>query len=796
MKRYLDPTYDTGFKLLFGREIPVSSHIAKMIKPLYAILLAVVTTFMAKGAVEITLDSEIPANLPSEGIYNNAPDALAALNGCRSGILYVRPGVYWLDDPDSPVTVMPKAGSTVPFAVEVTCDTLSIIGTDTDAEATVFAVNRGQTQGAIGNFTMMHFIGRELKVENMSFGNYCNVDLNYRRNPELSRAKRNASIVQAQIGICELSDRSGKWSDYGSGTEKVEARNCRFISRLNLCPFIGARESYYTDCYFECTDDALTGTAVYRNCSFTFFSSKPFYSTAPTGAVFINCDITLLTHGVQYLTKIPGMVTLIDTRFHTPGGKGDIDIRWTRDPSAVVCYQRGVTLDGRPVNIDADRKKLWQPLDSRIHAGTLLRLSPAPISLKAAGDTAVLDPEIIEWGGRISDQQPEIVGWNFPDFVKLEGNRLISANLFPEPMEGVVYATTSDGLRGGVAVKVEPLLADAPTFIEMPSITSDKKGKTLTVNYQLDSDNPDDRSTITWLRGTSPTDKSAIPVLRGPVSRAGSYHIGRADKGTYIFARVEPQVYGSCKGEPAEAVYEKEISMRHTATLSGDRKSYYTDFLMVPTENSSGVTLDGWTFDAFKPADTSGYDWEADYTRDAWFYGKGVDGAAEAEGLVENVRGARAFFNPDRSSCKETTLKYLLYPAKPAGQGFGSATGQYMDFYFMFDPQTMTGYALRVERTPDHDRAVECRLQKVDHGMATPISEPSATTSFRSPCHLEISAGDGQATARLYSGATDSGITLTAPISVGKHPAAFGIQHTGSVGGGATLIKTVEAEWK
>ena len=768
-----------------------------MIRTFSAILLAFVTAFTAQSAVEVTLDSGIPANRPSEGIYNNAPDAFTAIDGSTRATLHVHPGVYWLDDPDSPAIAMPRAGSSVPFAIEVRCDTLSIIGTEPDAEATVFAVNRGQTQGAIGNFTMLHFIGRQLKVENMTFGNYCNVDLEYPLRPELCRTKRNASIVQAQIGICELSDKSGKWSDYGSGTELVEAKNCRFISRLNLCPFIGARESLYTGCYFECTDDALTGTAVYRDCRFTFFSSKPFYSTAPTGAVFINCDITLLTQGTQYLTKVPGMVTLIDTRFHTPGGNGDIDIKWTRDPSSVVCYQRGVTLDGKPYTVDADRKDLWQTVDDNTPVGTLLQLAPEAISLKAEGDTAILNPMLIEWGGNASGKKTEITGWNFPNFVKLEGTRLISANSFPEPMEGVVYATTADGLRGGVTVRVEPLLVDAPHFVEKPSIVSDKAGKMLTVKYSLDSDNPDDRSTVTWLRGTSPSDKNAIPVQRGPVSRAGSYTISRADKGAYIFARVEPQVYGSRKGKAAGTVYEREISFRHTGTLTGDRKSYHTDFSMVPTENRSGITLDGWSLDAFKPADTDGYDWEADQNRDAWYYGRGVDGAAGTEGLVQNVRGARAFFNPDRKTCKEMSLNYVLYPAKPAGQGFGSATGQYMDFYFMFDPQTLTGYALRVERTPDHDHAVECRLLKVENGVVTPISEPKVTTAYRSPCHLEITARNGLMTARLSSDSNDGSVTsLTAPLSGEKHPAAFGIQHTGSVGGAATLIRSVDADWK
>ncbi|MDE6692302.1 MAG: hypothetical protein K2K05_02855 [Muribaculaceae bacterium] len=154
-----------------------------MTRTFSAILFSLVTAFTAQSAVDVTLDSGIPANRPSEGLYNNAKDAFAAIDGSTRATLRVHPGVYWLDDPDSPTTAMPKAGSSVPFAIEVACDTLSIIGTDPDAEATVFAVNRGQTQGAIGNFTMLHFIGRQLKVENMTFGNYCNVDLEYPRRP-------------------------------------------------------------------------------------------------------------------------------------------------------------------------------------------------------------------------------------------------------------------------------------------------------------------------------------------------------------------------------------------------------------------------------------------------------------------------------------------------------------------------------------------------------------------------------------------------------------------------------------
>ncbi|MDE6394229.1 MAG: hypothetical protein K2K77_02705, partial [Duncaniella sp.] len=97
--------------------------------------------------------------------YNDAVKALDAVS--RSGMsnvtLLVEPSVYWLDDPDDPTVRRSKVNSnSVPFAVEVNCDTLSIIGLAENPEDVVFAVNRGQTQGALGNYTMMHFTGNSL----------------------------------------------------------------------------------------------------------------------------------------------------------------------------------------------------------------------------------------------------------------------------------------------------------------------------------------------------------------------------------------------------------------------------------------------------------------------------------------------------------------------------------------------------------------------------------------------------------------------------------------------------------
>ena len=46
---------------------------------------------------------------------------------------------------------------------------------------------------------------------------------------------------------------------------------------------------------------------------------------------------------------------MIDTRFTADN---PLQLRWTRDASATRCYQSGVTLNGSPVTIDADRPQL------------------------------------------------------------------------------------------------------------------------------------------------------------------------------------------------------------------------------------------------------------------------------------------------------------------------------------------------------------------------------------------------------------------------------------------------------
>ena len=150
-------------------------------------------------------------------------------------IIHIAPGVYWIDNPDDPAIRKPEPGENIPYGMKVRLNRTRLVGDGDSPEDVVLACNRGQTQGADGNFTMLHITGDDIQVENLTLGNFCNVDLDYKRDPRLSRQRRADAIVQAQLVICN--------------GDRYEARKCRFISRLNLCPFAGARHALFEDCF-------------------------------------------------------------------------------------------------------------------------------------------------------------------------------------------------------------------------------------------------------------------------------------------------------------------------------------------------------------------------------------------------------------------------------------------------------------------------------------------------------------------------------------------------------------------
>lgn len=778
---------------------------------------------------------------PSPYVYSSPIDVFKAIDSSKSRAvtLLVAPSVYWLDDPDDPsVRRNPHDSGKTPYAVEVACDTLEIIGLADDPMDVVFAVNRGQTQGALGNYTMLHFTGKSLSVANITMGNYCNVDLEYPRNPSLNRTRRRDAIVQAQVGICK-------------GTDRLLATNCRFISRLNLCPLVGARRSLYRDCYFECTDDALSGSAIYQDCRFTFHSGKPFYSTSATGAVFLNCDIHSLVNGTQYFTKMPGMVTVIDTRFTSDQ---PIELRWTRDESPVRCYQSNVTLNGKPVTIDADRPHLsaditsspllrafkistgentvlynipnltagtdgWDPTGTRKAVETAqqatgvqllslpvaLRLTPSSRQLKSTGDTVTIQASPRLWGDYDSSAPLGQATWETPSVLTLtsvtDHATAVSNNTYPTSMQAPVSVKTASGLIGAVNLSIDPELKEAPIFAKSPSITRDKS--TLRLDYTLSGDENDDHSHIVWYRWKNPDRSDSIAVRHGNGTTARTYPLTPADKGYNISASIMPRHSDSHGGTPVHIQAEKPITQNMIGLLARSERSLTTSFAEIPLRRRDSHGTPGvWNFDTYKPLDTSEHDWKPDPVK-SWYYGTATD-AATGTGLVQATRGARLSYTPARQGCSSMTLDLTAEPCKGPGQGFGSATGQYMDICVKFDPVTLTGYALRIERTPDYDKAVTFTLMRYTDGHVTPLTEPVASSCFRAPCHISIEITDSRllATARTEApGVTPSDpavkphVMISAPVTPSSNTSLM-IQHTGSAGASATLLRNLTLGWK
>ena len=529
------------------------------------------TTFLCNGAERVSsvhclyVNPAVPTDTAAF-TFASAKEALTFAQGRKHVEIYLEPAVYWLDDPDDPAVRMPAEGSTVPFGMQLRLSCCDIIGLSDNSADVVLACNRGQTQGAVGNFTMLHITGDSITLRNLTLGNYCNVDLEYPRDTTQNRPRRRDAIVQAQLAIC-------------NGAH-YRASNCRFISRLNLCPLAGANDVEFRDCYFECTDDALCGTADYYNCRFTFFSSKPFYSTSRRGAHFYDCDIHSKTRGTQYLTKRTSLVTMHRCRWTSDDP--NLKIEWTKRPSPdFACVMDGCTLNGLPLSV------------------------PTP---------------------------------------------------------------------------TEPLPLTLPPF----------------------------------------------DIQKTPIK--------------------------------------------------------------------SAKTIDeGWIMDCHVPSDIPPeHLYHPNPDAPSWGFAQGLNGGEGHWGLVQLQRGARMMLPSD----KIRAVELLLYPCKDAGQGFGSATAQYMDVCIKFDVNTLTGYGVRFRRTPDYDHAVELLLVEYRNGAITAISQAERCDLYKPGCRVKVSAdaaapgGSEVLTASIEHQGRVQTITAKMPHSNGF--GGFHLQHTGSCGESATLIASIE----
>ena len=775
-------------------------------------------------------------------VYNSINEASKHLtNGTEASpmILYIAPWVYWIDNPDNPEIRVPKVGETTPFGLEISCEWLRFQGLSDDAQDVILACNRGQTIGAKGNFTMLNIKGEGLSAENITFGNYCNIDLIYPLNPKLNREKRSSAIVQGQLIF--------------SNGDKVLARNTRFMSRLNLGPFWGSKRTLFDRCHFESTDDALNGSAVYLDCTFGFYSSKPFGHTSGTGAVFLNCDIQSFTREKQYFVKGSGPVTAIDTRFTAQ----NLDyIGWREIPATEArYYQYNISLNAKPINVGKDfpnttvdiaGKELlnayrfefnnavvyntynllrgnddWDPMGIKSivekaekatgknysSIPTLLTIKPTGQTLETGKDSATLEATVNRFGNY--ELKGEKLSWKiapeYQSLVKLEIKEdgkcdVIPINKGNETKEVIVTASTLSGLEAASVFQIAPSFMAPPTFVTLPKINKTKDGKLL-LNYALDM-TFEDESIVNWYRCRDAKGSHPIEIA---VSRNNkplkTYELSSADVGYYIMASVSPKHLRCEAGTPKTAVFKDVIS----------KKDCQESSILVPNfENMSAKyqpeILPGfWTLDSFAPADTKEHNWTDDNSKNPWYYGKGENGAANDVGFVQASKGARMRYTPVGNTFGEMKISFTAVPAKTAGQGFSSARSQYMDIGIKMDTKEMNGYALRIIRTTKFSDAVDFIIMKYENGVATPISKSVTTSCYRPNCVISLEVKDNKLMVQAKN--TLDYFSENYPMEVLKSvyleaeivPNSFGgisFQHTGTIDSGATLIKDLKIEWK
>ena len=749
--------------------------------------------------------------------------------------IYIAPSVYWIDDPDDPY-IRGSRGEQ-PFGMVVRCSGLQLIGLNPDAEAVVLASQRGQTQGAVGNFTMLDLWGDDMRFENLTMGNFCNVDLDYRLDPAQSRPKRMSAITQAHVAYCH--------------GDRIVARNVRFISRLNMNPLSGARRILFDRCHMESTDDALCRTGVYLHCSFDFYGQRPFYNTDRCGAVLLDCDIRVC-HDVprQYFCKAVGPLSVIDTRYHVgqPCYAG-----WTHAPTDWLrCYQYNVTMNGQPCIIGAEKpyntvcldrlpmlaayrltddegtfyntwnllrgEDDWDPqqLRSRVERlsqrdgcdygaiATALTVEPLAVDLQTGGESCTLQAALMRHSGYRLDNRP--IRWHVQagceKYLALsasaDGSCTLTATIDEDaPRSFMLIASTDDGHEAAVEVTVRPAFVAAPAFTEAPAIRIER-GRA-TVEYALDLAGRADRSLITWYRARRSDGRDAIPVAVSRLDRPErSYPLTQADAGCYLFAGVQPKHLRCEAGEEVRVRTARPI--RAAETLPTRRLE--TDFQNFPADPQPELLPGSWTIDGCKPLDTAEYPWSFDETRPGWAYGSGINDA-RGTGLIQLQKGARLRYTPPRGSYGDMTVTLLCDPAKTAGQGFGSATGQYMDIYICFDTRTLTGYALRIVRTTKYSDAVDFLLVRYDNGRTTPLCEPVSSPCFRAGCTLTVKTEGDRLTAHAETATPlperQRHMPQTVDLEARIEPNRFGgtgILYTGSCGESLVMLHRLTVDWQ
>ncbi|HEY4367459.1 MAG TPA: bacterial Ig-like domain-containing protein [Steroidobacteraceae bacterium] len=758
---------------------------------------------------------------------------LKAANIADGTTVNFTPGVYWTDDyKDSHNANTPEH----PGLVGISFSQAGLIfkGLTSNADDVRIAGNRGQTMGSNGNWNVIG-IGTNFSAYNLSIANYTSFDLVFPRDPSQNLPRRGDARVQAQT-----------ITGAGGSLDKMYFENVRFVSFLNLIA-IGPTRAYFKNSYFQLTDDSIAGGSinVFENCTFDFYGSHPSGGGSSTIAAFLHSTFNFYNDSpVFWFSKNGGTWTVIDNVFKEPKE----EIRWenTQRPDVKHYVYNNVYEDGTPVVFDLQNTQVTQPLTGdalkvfkvgeEYNVYNLLKGNDGwdPSNQQQKFDTAFK----FTLGANSTNIQsdnlsneviitPTLVPVNFFAYDAIEfdynqalftelnnagdGKLHLRANLNSTGViiNSVVKATAPNGLVAQVTLNIRPETVAAPVVVGTPSIQIGQNTAALQIVY----DHPEftDWSTITWYRGSAPGDKAvqvAVTTLNDPYM---SYQLTGGDIGQYLTAVITPKYEFS----PAAVTSIEVTSPR--AIVAGDVANPFviaTDFANITWTGHTLNQSDLWYADAIKPSDVNQI-WTPSAAA-PWTYVMGDrDGALGVPGLRTATQGARLLYQP-QGSFSDTSLSLDLTPEKIAGQGFGSATDQYLEVYIKWDPVTQTGYALRFQRLasdplngnqpiPSSGNSVRVSMIEYVNGVRTILPNCYVESSVYMPgAHLDFklvgNVLSADVTTESEQSNTQEGYNLPSEIhfsvtlpSAASTVGGFGFQFTGTVSAGnRTELEKVE----
>jgi hypothetical protein len=306
------------------------------------------------------IDAKLKKDQLGEFAFQSIQDAVKyAKSGTEENptVIYLAPDVYWTDDPKSENKENKLIGLLIPQA------NITLIGLSENPEHTIIAGNRGQMAGAIGNWNTVG-VGDGFKAYNITFGNYCNVDLVYVLDSTKNYPKRQSAITQAQVLTTAYQGSMDKWI----------FENCHFVSMLNT--FAAGREprrTYYKNCFFQCTDDAIGSgdLSVFDQCKFKFYSNHPSWGGSRIMQFYLGCKFESVLrdpneNATIYFAKNNSVFTVIDAEF-----TGNVKkLGWTDYPQDDVRhYVSNNTLNGKKVVISEQKPELSVKLNSKALQG-------------------------------------------------------------------------------------------------------------------------------------------------------------------------------------------------------------------------------------------------------------------------------------------------------------------------------------------------------------------------------------------------------------------------------------------